>query len=237
MSQEAVSRLDKQGRTDEVPGKRQYVMRRRADLVAATRERIAAAAMRLHTTVGPSGTSIAAIAAEAGVTRLTVYHHFASQDELFVACMAHWAALHPRPNVSAWPSAGGFEQRARHGLRELYRWYAEVGEDLYPIHRDIALVPAGARRAIESGQDGLASALVGDVHVAGEDRRRLLAVAGHLVKVETWRSLCVEQGLSCDDAVEVGVAFLESLSRRGAAPRRMRERGAAVRMARRPLPR
>lgn len=214
MSEEVVSRLDKQTRTGEIRDKRQYVMRRRADLVAATRERITAAAMRLHTTVGPSGTSIAAIASEAGVTRLTVYHHFASQDELFVACIAHWSALHPGPNVAAWQSVSGFEQRARQGLRELYGWYAEIGEDLHPIHRDIALVPPGARRAIKAEHDGLTAALVGDVDVSGGDRRRLVAVAGHLVRVETWRSLFVEQGLSCDEAVEVGVAFLVSLSRR-----------------------
>ena len=214
-----MSRLNDQGRTVEAGSKRPYVMRRRADLVAATRERIAAAAMRLHTTVGPSGTSIAAIAAEAGVTRLTVYHHFENQDEIFVACMAHWASQHPGPDVAAWTSVNGLERRARHGLRELYEWYAGTGEDLHPIHRDIALVPPGARREIKSQQDGLAAALVGDATVSREDCRRLLAVAGHLVNVETWRSLVVEQGLSCDEAVEVGVAVLVTVSRGGVARR------------------
>ena len=77
MSAEVLSRLNKQPSTRKQASRRPYVMRRRADLVDATRERITAAAMRLHTSVGPSGASIAAIAAEAGVTRLTVYNHFA----------------------------------------------------------------------------------------------------------------------------------------------------------------
>jgi len=190
-------------------------MRRRADLVDATRERITAAAMRLHTSVGPSGASIAAIAAEAGVTRLTVYNHFAGQDEIFGACMAHWAALHPRPDVAAWQSVTGLEARARHGLRELYAWYVDAGEDLYPIHRDIALVPPSARMAIEATETRTAAALVDDTDVPPEARPRVLAVAGHLVDVETWRSLVVKHGLAWEEAVEVGVGLLVAASHGG----------------------
>lgn len=47
-------------------------MARRAELVDQTRERITAAAARLHTSIGPANTSVAGIAEEAGVTRLTV---------------------------------------------------------------------------------------------------------------------------------------------------------------------
>src|SRR5665647_2726981 len=71
---------------------RPYHMRRRAEQVNQTRERITEAAARLHTTVGPAHSSIAAIAEEAGVTRLTVYRHFADLDALFEACRAHWSA-------------------------------------------------------------------------------------------------------------------------------------------------
>src|SRR5450756_2236866 len=78
---------------------RPYHMRRRAEQVNQTRERITEAAARLHTTVGPAHSSIAAIAEEAGVTRLTVYRHFAHLDALFEACRAHWSARHPRPDA------------------------------------------------------------------------------------------------------------------------------------------
>ena len=207
MCAEGHVKMDKQHRISKEV-RRPYTMRRRADLVEATRQQITAAAMRLHTTVGPSGASIAAIAAEAGVTRVTVYHHFANQDELFVACMAHWAALHPWPDTASWQSIPGFEERVRHGLREVYEFYGETGDDLHPIHRDIALVPQAAQRAIKARRDGLALALVGDGDLPADDRRRLLAVAGHVVDVETWRSLVQVQGLSRDEAREVAVALL-----------------------------
>ena len=67
-------------------------MRKRADDVAATRQRIVEAAVRLHGTIGPAATTISALAEEAGVTRLTVYRHFPDDLALFTACSAHWAA-------------------------------------------------------------------------------------------------------------------------------------------------
>ncbi|HEU4572144.1 MAG TPA: TetR family transcriptional regulator, partial [Candidatus Limnocylindrales bacterium] len=68
-------------------------MSRRAERVDETRQRITDAAIRLHTSVGPSGTSIAAVADAAGVTRLTVYRHFPDMAALFAACSAHWFGL------------------------------------------------------------------------------------------------------------------------------------------------
>ena len=69
--------MAKQARTTKLDGsaaaRRTYRMQRRAELVDATRQRIVEATVRLHTTVGPANASIAAIAEEAGVTRLTVY--------------------------------------------------------------------------------------------------------------------------------------------------------------------
>src|SRR5665811_1687119 len=78
---------------------RPYRMKRRAEQVDETRQRITEAAVRLHTTVGPAHSSIAAVAEEAGVTRLTVYRHFADLDALFAACRAHWSAQNPRPDA------------------------------------------------------------------------------------------------------------------------------------------
>src|SRR5674476_670737 len=80
---------------------RPYRMKRRAEQVDETRQRITEAAVRLHTTVGPAHSSIAAVAEEAGVTRLTVYRHFADLDALFAACRAHWSARNPRPDAGA----------------------------------------------------------------------------------------------------------------------------------------
>ena len=122
-------------------------MRRRASSVDDTRRRITEAAVRLHTTVGPSETSFAAVAEAAGVTRLTLYRHFAGRDELFAACMSHWRAAHPPPDARRWAEVRSFEARTRRALDELYTWYADNQADLYPLYRDAAFTPASTHRA------------------------------------------------------------------------------------------
>lgn len=61
------------------------------------REAILQAATRLFTAQGLSGTSMEAVAAEAGVSKITVYSHFQSKDALFqetvmAKCGQHWPA-------------------------------------------------------------------------------------------------------------------------------------------------
>jgi AcrR family transcriptional regulator len=195
-------------------------MRRRAELVDQTRLRITEAAVRLHTTVGPAHTSIAAIAEQAGVTRLTVYRHFADLDAVFVACMAHWAARNPRPDAAAWTVIPDLRGRARRAFEELYGWYRDHADDLYPINRDAAAMPLSAQQARDAGTAALADAIVawqtGDDTDPGGDGRLLRAVAGHLVDFWTWRSLVIQQGLDDDEAVEVAVTLLRALA--GDAP-------------------
>ena len=137
-------------------------MQRRAELVDATRQRIVEATVRLHTTVGPANASIAAIADEAGVTRLTVYRHFADAEELFTACMAHHAALYPRPDPATWATNPDLGDRARVALTGLYGWYVDHGADLVPLVRDIALWPAGAIERNQRRQEALVDSIVGD---------------------------------------------------------------------------
>src|SRR5579864_2294070 len=65
---------------------RAYSMTKRRSTVAATRRGIVQAAARLHSRHGALRTTWDDIAAEAGVSRATVYHHFASLSELIPAC-------------------------------------------------------------------------------------------------------------------------------------------------------
>src|ERR671914_2939475 len=81
--------------------KRKYELKRRAERLNETRNRIVEATVDLHTTVGPARTTISAIAERAGVQRHTVYAHFPDERELFDACSSHWAALHPFPGLGA----------------------------------------------------------------------------------------------------------------------------------------
>ena len=188
---------------------RPYRMHRRAEQVGLTRKRITEAAMLLHTTIGPANTSIAGVAAQAGVTRLTVYRHFPDLESLFVACSGHWMDLNPPPDIDAWRAIPSLEERARTALRELYGWYREHSDDLFPIHRDIAAMPAAAQETIRARDAAAAAALIGgDARGGRVDARRLRAVAGHLVSYWTWRSLTHDEGLQEADVIEVAVGFL-----------------------------
>lgn len=187
---------------------RPYQMRRRAELVDQTREQITAATARLHTTIGPSNTSIAAIATEAGVTRLTVYRHFADMDVLFEACRAHWRAENPPPNAQAWREVGGLEPRVRRALGELYGWFAAHADELFPIYRDMTSMPLSSQATMREENRRLGDLLVSDHAPDGEPGRQARAVARHLVDYRTWRSLVIDRDLTSDEAVEVGVRML-----------------------------
>jgi AcrR family transcriptional regulator len=183
-------------------------MGRRADLVDQTRQRITEAAVRLHTTIGPSAASFSAVAEEAGVTRLTLYRHFPSKDALFGACMTHWRSLHVPPDPDAWRAIVPFDLRVRTAFADLYGWYAENGDDLYPIYRDAAHTPESNQRARRANSDRMAEAILHDAPRIGASRRRLRAAVGHAISFWTWRSLAVDQGLSTDEACELAAAFV-----------------------------
>ena len=185
-------------------------MERRRELVDGTRERITEAAVRLHTSVGPSETSLSAVAEEAGVTRLTLYRHFPSKDALFQACMAHWRAQHPPPDPERWRRIPEFGARVRTAIAELYRWYGDNGDDLYPIYRDAAFTPEATHRARRANNDRMVDAIVGDLDLGGTHRRRVRAALGHVVGFWTWRSLAVDQDLSGRDCRAMAEAFVLS---------------------------
>jgi AcrR family transcriptional regulator len=184
---------------------RQYRMRRRAEHVDETRLRITEAAVRLHTTIGPANTTIAGIADAAGVTRLTVYRHFADADEVFVACMGHWTALHPGPDPAAWRAVPDLASRVRLALAQVSAWYEEVADDLAPIERDMAAVPASARERRNARVVDWIDAILGD---APDPDGTLRAVIGHVVAVQTWRSLVRDHGLAPATAVDLEVRWV-----------------------------
>jgi len=183
-------------------------MTKRAEQVDLTRQQIAAAAARLHTTIGPANTSIAGIAEEAGVTRLTVYRHFPDFDGLFAACRAHWRAENPPPDASAWPATSPLDARARHALTELYAWYRAKAEALFPIYRDLTTMPLPSQQAVRGDIERLTGAICGADVADDREGRRLRALVRHLVDYRTWRSFAVDQGLDDTEIVEMAVGIL-----------------------------
>ncbi len=86
-------------------------MKKRAEEVAETHLRITEAAIDLHGSIGPSRTTLSAVAKRAGVERRTLHRHFPTEAGLFAACSAHYFAANPWPDLAAWrairdPSSG-----------------------------------------------------------------------------------------------------------------------------------
>jgi len=178
-------------------------MRRRAEQIGQTRQRIVDAAVALHGSVGPAATTIAAIADLAQVTRLTVYRHFPDETALFNACSAHWIAQQQLPDPGAWGQIGDPAERLRAGLADLYRFYRAGAGMLSHIYRDLAELPmAHQRRLLDQAEQhrNILAAPFG-----GSARQRLLtrALIGHATSFWTWHSLCLDQGLTDWQAVGV----------------------------------
>ena len=186
---------------------RTYRMRKRAEQTRGTRQRIIEATVRLHTTVGPANTSISAIADEAGVSRMTIYRHFANEEELYAACMSHAAPEDHPPDPSRWREIPDLQERARHAFNELYAYYEQTAEETYPVYRDFDAMPPGAQQAMRAYDAALADALIAGCGLRGRPRAQLRAVAGHLVDFGTWRSLVVQQGLGDREAVDLACRF------------------------------
>jgi AcrR family transcriptional regulator len=188
--------------TDE---KRPYRKKRRAELEEQTRLRITEAAVELHGTVGPSRTSMSAIAELAGVPRSTVYRHFPDEAAIFAACSAHWAAANPPPDITAWAAIDDPDDRLRSALLELYVFYRGTQAMFDNLHRDEALVPsvqrtfAAFRSYLEAARETLAG---------GRAPRRVRAAIGHAIAYPTWRSLAVEQGLDDRTAADLMRALI-----------------------------
>jgi AcrR family transcriptional regulator len=185
--------------------KRPYRKQRRAESEQATRMRITESAVELHGTLGPSHTSLSAIAAHAGVRRSTLYRHFPDEAAVFTASSAHWAANNPPPDLANWAAIEGADERLRVGLTELYSYYRSVEPMMSNVLRDEETKPivkemlGGFRTYIATARDVLTSR----PRARGTAYRLVLAATGHALAFTTWRSLAREQGLDDTQAAEL----------------------------------
>jgi AcrR family transcriptional regulator len=194
-------------------------MRRRAEQIGQTRQRIVEATVALHGSVGPAATTIAAIADGAGVTRLTVYRHFPDETALFDACSAHWLSQQQPPDLSTWAQIADPGERLRVGLADLYRFYRAGAGMLALINRDFAALPEAYQRRLQDQADGQCDLLAAPFEGGPGQRRRVRAIIGHAISFWTWHSLCAEHGLSDQEAVGVMTsAALAALASSGPVP-------------------
>jgi AcrR family transcriptional regulator len=185
--------------------KRIYRMKRRAEAQEATRLRITASAVELHQTLGPSQTTMAAVAQRAGVQRSTLYRHFPDEAALFDSCRAHWYATHPPPDLARWRETTSLDERLVVALTDLYAWYRNAGTMLDALIRDETLVPAVGEQfgAFHARLDEAHELLLAGRGLRAGRRERVSALLRLALKFESWRTLCREGGLQDRQAAEL----------------------------------
>ena len=171
--------------------KRKYELKKRAEEMAETHVRITEAAIELHGTLGPSRTTMSAVARRAGVERRTLYRHFPTEADLFAACSAHYFTINPFPDLGSWRAIRDPHGRLEHALDELYAYYERTEPMFSNVLRDAELVDF-ARDAVVPLQTYLeeaAETLTAGRAVRGRRRHLLLGALRHALAFSTWHSL------------------------------------------------
>jgi AcrR family transcriptional regulator len=191
---------------------RHYEMRRRAEAQRETRLRITESAVELHGTLGPSRTTMSAVAARAGVRRSTLYRHFPDESALFEACSAHWSAANPPPDPSPWAAIESPDVRLATALADLYAFYGRTSQMLENLFRDEHTVATVRERfaAFHWYLGAILDTLMAGRRLRGSSRHRVRAAVGHATAFSTWRSLVVEQGLDPAEACTLMCALVDA---------------------------
>jgi len=195
----------------EIAPKRKYELKQRAEEMAETHRRITEAAIALHGTVGPSRTTMSAVAKRAGVERRTLYRHFPTEADLFVACSTHYFAENPWPDLGSWRATRDPHERLEAALEELYAYYERTEPMFSNVLRDAELVDV-ARDAVVPLQaylDEAAEVLAVGRAVRGRRRRLLVGALRHALAFSTWQSLTAS-GITRADAVRLATALVEA---------------------------
>ena len=201
----------------EIPTKRKYELKKRAEEMAATHLRITEAAIDLHGTVGPSRTTLSAVAKRAGVERRTLYRHFPTEADLFAACSTHYFTANPWPDLGNWRAIRDPQLRLQRALDELYAYYERTEPMFSNVLRDAELVDlAGdAVAPLHAYLEEAAEILTIGRQVRGRRRQLLAGALRHALAFSTWRSLSTS-GIGRSDAAKLITALVEA----AAAPRR-----------------
>ena len=161
---------------------RPYDMATRRAGVESTRRRVVDAAVRLHARRGALRTTWDDIAAEAGVSRATVYHHFPSLDDLVPACaqVAFELIEVPTPQEAAerFAQLPSPRKRLEHFIDETCRCYAAGAPWLRAAWRERDLVPAmgHAVKRLQGGLSVLLRAALEGVEIDRQAHQSLVAL-------------------------------------------------------------
>jgi AcrR family transcriptional regulator len=181
---------------------RRYRLGRRAESTGETRRRIVEATFHLHAERGIADTSMKDIAARAGVSVGTVYHHFPSYADAITACGAYTAEHAPAPTGAIFEGAASRRERLERLADALFRYYERVPA-LESVRRDRHLTRELDEFAREEARNRRKLA----AQAAGSGGHAALVAA--LVDIDVYRSLRRE-GFGTADAADRVTALLNS---------------------------
>ena len=195
----------------QIPPKRKYELKNRAEEMAETHRRITEAAIELHGTVGPSRTTLSAVAKRAGVERRTLYRHFPTEADLFAACSTHYFTANPWPDIDEWRAIRDPQKRLERALDELYGYYERTEPMFSNVLRDAELLDF-ARDAVaplHAYLDAAAEVLTVGRPARGRRRRLLRGAVRHALAFSTWRSFATA-GIGRSDAARLVTALIDA---------------------------
>jgi AcrR family transcriptional regulator len=191
--------------------KRKYELKKRAEGMADTRLRITEAAIELHGTIGPSRTTLSAVAERAGVERRTLYRHFPGEADLFAACSSHYFSANPWPDLGEWRAIRDPYERLERALDDLYAYYERTEPMFTNVLRDAEVVDF-AREAVAPLQAYLeeaAEVLAVGRGARGRRGQLLKGALRHALAFSTWHSLATN-GIGRADAAKLMTALAEA---------------------------
>ncbi len=184
---------------------RPYRQSRRRESKEETRQRIVRATFDLHGEQGIAATSMKEIAARAGVSVGSVYHHFPTYDDAINACGAHAFALHPLPTAEIFEGAASRAERVRRLAHAMFRLFANL-----PFHSVIAdqeklPVLKGYVAQEQAARLELAAA------AGGADAARTLAALVDSAAYDAFARLGFSPDAAAERTAEIANAWLDAL--------------------------
>jgi AcrR family transcriptional regulator len=202
-----------------------YKLKKRAERQEETRLRIARATLELHETIGPSLTTISAIAERAGVGRPTVYSHFPDELSLLMACSSLEFSENPLPDPGPWGEISDPQRRLRAALAELYAYFrrreglwANLLRDQEMLHikdtPDARATDDETKDPIFAHWERMKVTLARGWETPDGPPQPLLGAIGLALDFQTWRTMARQQGLNDEQAIELMVGMVRCAVRR-----------------------
>jgi AcrR family transcriptional regulator len=191
-----------------------YNLKRRAERQEETRLRITRATLELHEILGPSKTTISAIAERAGVGRPTVYAHFPDELSLGKACSSLGLAENPPPDPRSWEEISDPERRLRVALAELYAYFRRRERMLANVLRDAEReweAKPHVREIMEpmaEHWERMKKTLAAGWKVGEDHPQPLPGAIGLALDFETWHTMVRKQGLTDEQALDLMVGMV-----------------------------